>query len=76
MRVTGRDRGTSQARLQTQERTAHGNSMETQRENYKRTLEQSAQGIDKIIHKDSKLTELKPNLHENKRHHSILTHKS
>ncbi len=31
MRVNGRDRGTSQARLETQERKAHGNSMETPR---------------------------------------------
>ncbi len=56
MRVNGRERGTSQARLETQERKAHGNSMETPRENDKLTLEQSAQGIDKRIHKDSKLT--------------------
>ncbi len=76
MRFNGRDRGTSQARLETQERKAHGNLMETPRENDKLTLEQSAQGIDEIIHKDSKLTELKPNPHENKRHHRILTHKS
>ncbi len=33
MRVNGRDRGTSQARLETQERKAHGISMETPREN-------------------------------------------
>ncbi len=46
MRVNGRDRGTSQARLETQDRKAHGNSMETPREHYKLTLEQSAQGID------------------------------
>ncbi len=39
MRVNGRDRGTSQARLETQERKAHGNSMETLRENDKLTLE-------------------------------------
>ncbi len=43
MRVNGRDRGISQARLETQERKAHGNSMETPRENDKLTLEQSAQ---------------------------------
>ncbi len=76
MRVNWRDHGTSQARLETQERKAHGNLMETSRENYKLTLEQSAQGIDKRIHKDSKLTELKPNPHENKRHHRISIHKS
>ncbi len=76
MRVDGRDRGTSQARLETQERKAHGNSMETPRENDKLTLEQSAQGIDEIIHKDYKLTELNLNPHENKRHHRISTHKS
>ncbi len=76
MRVNGRDRGTSQARLETQERKAHGNSMETPREHYKLTLEQSAQGIDERIHKDSKLTELKLNPHKNKRHHRISTHKS
>ncbi len=35
MRVNGRDRGTSQARLETQERKAHGNSMETPEENDK-----------------------------------------
>ncbi len=50
--------------------------MGTPKENDKLTLEQSAQGIDKRIHKDSKLTELKPNPHENKRHHRVLTHKS
>ncbi len=33
MRVNGRDRGTSQACLETQERKAHGNSMATPREN-------------------------------------------
>ncbi len=66
MRVNGSDRGTSQARLETQERTSHGNSMETLRQNDKLTLEQSAQGIDKRIHKDSKLTELKLNPHKNK----------
>ncbi len=32
MRVNGRDRGTSQAHLETQEEKAHGNSMETPRE--------------------------------------------
>ncbi len=42
MRVNGRDRGTSQAHLETQERKAHGNSMITPRENDKLTLEQSA----------------------------------
>ncbi len=76
MRVNGRDHGTSQARLETQQRKAHGNSMETPRENDKLTLEQSAQGIDERIHKDSKLTELKLNPHKNKRHHPISTHKS
>ncbi len=76
MRVNGSDRGTSQARLETQERTSHGNSMETLRQNDKLTLEQSAQGIDKRIHKDSKLTELKLNPHKNKRHHRTSTHKS
>ncbi len=76
MRVNGRDRGTSQDRLETQERKAHGNSMETPRESDKLTLEQSAQGIDKIIHQDSKLTELKLNPHKNKRHHHTSTHKS
>ncbi len=76
MRVNGRDRGTSQARLETQERKAHGNSMETPRENDKLTLEQSAQGIDESIHKDSKLTVLKLNPHKNKRHHRTSTHKS
>ncbi len=76
MRVNGRDRGTSQACLETQERKAHGNSMGTPRENNKLTLEHSAQGIDERIHKDSKLTELKLSPHENKRHHLISTHKS
>ncbi len=71
-----RDCGTSQACLETQERKAHGNSMETPRENVKLTLEQLAQGIDKIIHKDSKLTELKLNPHKNKSPHCILTQKS
>ncbi len=42
MRVNGRDCGTSQAHLETQERKAHGNSMETPRENDKLTLEISA----------------------------------
>ncbi len=51
MRVKGRDRGTSQAHLETQERKAHGNSMATPRENNKLTLEQPAQGIDERIHK-------------------------
>ncbi len=32
MRVNGRDRGTSQAHLKTQEEKAHGNSIETPRE--------------------------------------------
>ncbi len=76
MRVNGRDRGTSQARLETQGRKAHGNSMETPKESDKLTLEQSAQGIDKIIHQDSKLTELKLNPHKNKRQHRTSTHKS
>ncbi len=75
MRVNGRDRGTSQARLETQERKAYWNSMETPRENDKLTLEQSAQGINERIHKDSKLIELKLNPHKNKRHHRISTHK-
>ncbi len=75
MRVNRRDCGTSQACLETQERKAHGNSMETPRENVKLTLEQLAQGIDKIIHKDSKLTELKLNPHKNKSPHRILTQK-
>ncbi len=39
MIVYGRDCGTSQARLETQERKAHGNSMETPRESDKLTLE-------------------------------------
>ncbi len=47
----------------------HGNPTETPRENYKLTLERLAQGIDERIHKASKLTELKLNLHKNKRHH-------
>ncbi len=76
MRVNGRDCGTSQAHLETQERKVHGNSMETPRENDKLTLEQPAQGIDERIHKDSKLTELKLNPHKNKRHHRTSTHKS
>ncbi len=76
MKVNGRDRGSSQARLETQERKAHGNLMATPRENDKLTLEQPAQRIDKIIHKDSKLTELKLNPHENKRHHHTSTYKS
>ncbi len=49
MRVNGRDRGTSQARLETQERKVNWNSMETARKNEKLTLEQSAQGIVEII---------------------------
>ncbi len=73
--VNWRDCGTSQARLETQERKAHGNSMETPREN-KLTLEQPAQGIDERIHKDSKLTELKLNPHKNKRPHRISTNES
>ncbi len=73
MRVNGRDRGTSQARLETQEGKYHGNSMETTRENDKLTLKQPAQGINEKIHKDSKPTKLKLNPH--KRHHNILTHK-
>ncbi len=76
MRVNGRDRGTSQARLETQERKAHGNSMETPRESDKLTLEQSAQGIDERIYQDSKLTKLKLNPHKNKSHHRTSTHKS
>ncbi len=76
MRVNTRDRGTSQARFETQERKAHGNSMETPRESDKLTLEQSAHGINKIIHQDSKLTELKLNPHKNKRHHRTSTHKN
>ncbi len=50
----------------------NGNS----KENGKLTLEQSAQGIDERIHKDSKLTEIKLNPHKNKRHHRTSTHKS
>ncbi len=73
MRINGRDRGTSQARLETQEGKAHGNSMETLRENNKLTMKQPAQGINERIHKDSKL---KLNPHKNKRHHHISTHKS
>ncbi len=73
--MNGRDHGTSQARLETQKRKAHGNSMETARESNKLTLEQSAQGIDERIHPDSKLTELKLNPHKNKRHHRTSTHK-
>ncbi len=46
-RVNGRDRGTSQARLETQERKAHGNSMETPKESDKLTLEQSTKAINK-----------------------------
>ncbi len=76
MRVNGRDRGTSQARLETQGRKTHGNSMETPRESDKLTLEQSAQGINEIIHQDSKLTLLRLNPHKNKRHHRTSTHKS
>ncbi len=75
-RVNWRGRGTSQARLETQERKSHGNPMETPRENDKLTLEQPAQGIDEIIHKDSKLTKLKLNPHKNKRHHRTSTHKT
>ncbi len=75
-RPHGRDHGTSQARLETQGRKAHGNSMETPRESDKLTLEQSAQGIDERIYQDSKLTELKLNPHKIKRHHRISTHKS
>ncbi len=75
MRVNGRDRWTSQARLETQERKAHGNSMETPRVNDKLTLEQSAEGINEIIHKDSKLTKLKLNPHKKKRHHRISNEK-
>ncbi len=71
MRVNGRDRGTSQTRLETQGRKAHGNSMETPRESNKLTLEQSAQGIDERIHQDSKLTP-----HKIKRHLRTSTHKS
>ncbi len=58
-KVIGRDRGTSQAHLETQEGKTHGNPTETPRENDKLTLEQPAQGIDERIRKDSKLTELK-----------------
>ncbi len=76
MRVNGRDRGTSQARLETQERKAHGKSMKTPRESNKLTLEQSAQGINEIIHQDSKLTELKLNPQKYKKHHRTSTHKS
>ncbi len=58
MRIIGRDRGTSQAHVETQEGKTFENPMETPRENDNFTLEQPAQGIDKIIHKDSKLTGL------------------
>ncbi len=64
MRAHGTDRGTSQA------------CIETPRESDKLTLEQSAQGIDEIIHQYSKLTELKRNPHKNKKLHRISTHKS
>ncbi len=76
MRIIGRDRGTSHANLETQEGKARGNPTKTPRENNKLTLEQPAQGIDEIIHKDSKLTKLKLNPRENKRHPCVLTHKS
>ncbi len=76
MRIIGRDRGTSQAHLEAQEGKARGNPTKTPRENDKLTLEQPAQGIDKRIHKDSKLTELKLNPHKNKRHHRVSTRKS
>ncbi len=71
--VNMRDRRTSQARLETQEKKAHGNLMATPREIDTLTLEQSAQGIDERIHKDSKLTQLKLNPHKNKRPHHIST---
>ncbi len=70
MRIIGRDHGTSQAQLEAQERKACGNPTETPRD------QQPAQGINEIIHKDSKLTELKLNPHKNKRHHCVSTHKS
>ncbi len=57
-KVIGRDRGTSQGHLETQEGKTHGNPMETPRENDKLTLEQPAQGIDERIRKDSKLTDV------------------
>ncbi len=76
MRIIGRDPGTSQAHLETQEGKTLENPMETPRENNKLILEQPAQGIDKRINKDSKLTELKLNPHKNRRHHRVLTHKS
>ncbi len=53
VRINGRDRGTSQAHLETQEGKACGNPTETPRENNKLTLEQPAQGIDEIIHRDT-----------------------
>ncbi len=68
MTIIGRDRGTSHAHLETQERKARGNHTETPRENEKLTLEQPAQEIDERIHRDSKLTELKLNPRKNKRH--------
>ncbi len=76
VRVNGRDRGTSQARLETQEGKAHGNSMETPREYNKLTLEQSAKIINERMHKYFKPTELKLNPQKNKRPHRISTHKS
>ncbi len=75
MRIIGRDRVNSQAQLETQEGTAHGNPTETPRKNDKLTLEQPAQGINEKIHKDSKRTELKLNPNKNKRHHCVLTPK-
>ncbi len=65
VKVIGKDRGTRQARLETQEGKAHENSMETPRENDKLTLEQPAQGIDEQFHEDSKPTELKLNPYKN-----------
>ncbi len=75
-KVIGRDRGTSQAHLETQEGKTHGNPTETPREDDNLTLEQPAQGIDERIRKDSKLTELKLNPHRNRRHHRVSTHKN
>ncbi len=76
MRIIGRDRGTSQAHLETQEEKTCGNPTETPRENFKLTLERLAQGIDERIHKDSKLTELKLNPRKNQRHHRVSIQKS
>ncbi len=77
MRVDGRDRGTSQACLETQEEKAHGNAMETPRENDKLTLEQPSPSNrrknSQRFQADRAQTESK---NKNKRHHCISTHKS